>query len=642
MAKQDVVVVGFKLNTPEPPVQALQRVFGIDQDTAKRLIQRLPKAVKRGVSEEEAAHFANALRAIGAKVEVRASTAQAQGAGQPQAPAPAPRTRQATASYDSAPRAAPAAPQPVAPQAAAPVAVQPVATSQPVAVQPVGAQPGGAKPIAAVTPAGKPISVQPAAMPDARPDRARAQTAVLSDFPAPELLAQKPPAAAGGATGVSGGGPASAPNHPTQREFAPQRLPTGPGVDSLVPDVLGQGAAPAEPQPPPAAVELNPSHARAAASENPFASAPAPANAANAAPQTPLTDEEDPFGTPAASDDPLGLGAMPDLGPGAGAGGHPGAPLQESPAMQQPGATGYALGDLPTAKSSAPPPPGDGDADGEDEFSLPPPPNEDLGADLFDMQIERTAFASLDDERQGRKPQGPPPSASSGLELDRESNVPSRPPSRRPVRKKAAAPARPRRKGPSVLPAVLVGAGFAAAVMGTAVYFAFDDLEALGRSLIGAPKRYAQETLDPALVNPTGRMESADEVNERAEAALGSSPAEALTWLGDSTHTFAAGTELAKGIAQRAYAAGSGKVYVAGFPDLERTRARCLILELPTDPMERKTARKLEVVADTMDMGSLVAVAASALDGMLDSVQDAQLRTPDVGQEYLAICFQGG
>ena len=79
MSKQDVVVVGFKLNTPEPPAKGLQRVFGIDEETAKRLVQRLPKAVKRGADPAEAEKFAQALRSIGAKVEVRPSEPDATG-----------------------------------------------------------------------------------------------------------------------------------------------------------------------------------------------------------------------------------------------------------------------------------------------------------------------------------------------------------------------------------------------------------------------------------------------------------------------------------------------------------------------------------------------------------------------------------
>jgi len=53
------------------PIPGLQRVFGIDQKTAEQIAQNLPRVVKRRVTLEVAAQYAEALREIGAEVQLR-------------------------------------------------------------------------------------------------------------------------------------------------------------------------------------------------------------------------------------------------------------------------------------------------------------------------------------------------------------------------------------------------------------------------------------------------------------------------------------------------------------------------------------------------------------------------------------------
>jgi hypothetical protein len=67
----DVAILGFRLNTSEPPEKALVRVFGIAPETARALLKSFPVLVKRRVPLEVAQQFQEALMAIGARVELR-------------------------------------------------------------------------------------------------------------------------------------------------------------------------------------------------------------------------------------------------------------------------------------------------------------------------------------------------------------------------------------------------------------------------------------------------------------------------------------------------------------------------------------------------------------------------------------------
>jgi hypothetical protein len=71
-------------------VSALQRVFGIDEARANAICQTIPRAVRRNAPPRDADEIAAALRAIGAKVELRPHKGDARGSA-PGAPRPAPR-----------------------------------------------------------------------------------------------------------------------------------------------------------------------------------------------------------------------------------------------------------------------------------------------------------------------------------------------------------------------------------------------------------------------------------------------------------------------------------------------------------------------------------------------------------------------
>ncbi len=73
------------------PVAALQRVFGIDQARAMAIYQTIPRAVRRNAPQRDADEIATALRAIGAKVELRPHKGDVRGSA-PGAPRPAVRS----------------------------------------------------------------------------------------------------------------------------------------------------------------------------------------------------------------------------------------------------------------------------------------------------------------------------------------------------------------------------------------------------------------------------------------------------------------------------------------------------------------------------------------------------------------------
>lgn len=65
----DVVILGFE-ERPESPVLGLQRVFNVDEATARAVLRALPTAAVRRVNRTRAEHFGRALRSIGARVEL--------------------------------------------------------------------------------------------------------------------------------------------------------------------------------------------------------------------------------------------------------------------------------------------------------------------------------------------------------------------------------------------------------------------------------------------------------------------------------------------------------------------------------------------------------------------------------------------
>lgn len=69
MEKVDIIVEGFEPGVSDP-AKGLMHVFGIDQATAQVIVQRVPLAVKRGVTLEAAQPFERALMKLGARVRL--------------------------------------------------------------------------------------------------------------------------------------------------------------------------------------------------------------------------------------------------------------------------------------------------------------------------------------------------------------------------------------------------------------------------------------------------------------------------------------------------------------------------------------------------------------------------------------------
>jgi hypothetical protein len=67
----DVVITGFKLNGRDTPARVLERVLGEPPDSAKALTRSFPAVVRRCLSPVEADPLVLALRAAGARVELR-------------------------------------------------------------------------------------------------------------------------------------------------------------------------------------------------------------------------------------------------------------------------------------------------------------------------------------------------------------------------------------------------------------------------------------------------------------------------------------------------------------------------------------------------------------------------------------------
>jgi hypothetical protein len=116
MGGHDVVILGFRLNGPEAPAKALERLLRVSAGDARAMAKRFPCMAGADLAEAEAEALADQLRAVGARVEVRSRTKQ-----------PAQPEREPIADLGRAPMEPPAPVNPVAhirlPEApAAPVA----------------------------------------------------------------------------------------------------------------------------------------------------------------------------------------------------------------------------------------------------------------------------------------------------------------------------------------------------------------------------------------------------------------------------------------------------------------------------------------------------------------------------------------
>jgi hypothetical protein len=69
----DVVITGFKLNGRESAAKVLERVLGEQPDSAKALAKTFPSVVRHALAPAEADAVVLALRAAGARVELRAA-----------------------------------------------------------------------------------------------------------------------------------------------------------------------------------------------------------------------------------------------------------------------------------------------------------------------------------------------------------------------------------------------------------------------------------------------------------------------------------------------------------------------------------------------------------------------------------------
>ncbi|MGB5813270.1 MAG: hypothetical protein WBG86_22230 [Polyangiales bacterium] len=70
MSSFDVWVMGFETGEV-PPAVRLARAFGLDETSARSLIQNLPRVVRHGLAPRQAGEMRKVLEAIGAEVECR-------------------------------------------------------------------------------------------------------------------------------------------------------------------------------------------------------------------------------------------------------------------------------------------------------------------------------------------------------------------------------------------------------------------------------------------------------------------------------------------------------------------------------------------------------------------------------------------
>lgn len=69
----DIYIRSFQSDRAGTAVAGLARAFGLDQRRARELVQSLPRVVKRRVSAEQVARYAQVLRELGADLELRPS-----------------------------------------------------------------------------------------------------------------------------------------------------------------------------------------------------------------------------------------------------------------------------------------------------------------------------------------------------------------------------------------------------------------------------------------------------------------------------------------------------------------------------------------------------------------------------------------
>lgn len=73
MKRFDIRLEGFDPGAGEPPGEALARLFGMAPQSAERLVQSLPRIVKRDVEDAQAQRILEALQGAGAQVSLEAS-----------------------------------------------------------------------------------------------------------------------------------------------------------------------------------------------------------------------------------------------------------------------------------------------------------------------------------------------------------------------------------------------------------------------------------------------------------------------------------------------------------------------------------------------------------------------------------------
>ena len=118
----DVVILGFDARA-EAPRARLQQAFGVDGETAERILVQLPATVQRSVPRVRAEYFRRALVRIGAAVEVRDLSGELMPMmPSPSLPPPANAPAAAPATVEVAPGWIPPPPSPAAwtPSAGAP------------------------------------------------------------------------------------------------------------------------------------------------------------------------------------------------------------------------------------------------------------------------------------------------------------------------------------------------------------------------------------------------------------------------------------------------------------------------------------------------------------------------------------------
>ena len=146
----------------------------------------------------------------------------------------------------------------------------------------------------------------------------------------------------------------------------------------------------------------------------------------------------------------------------------------------------------------------------------------------------------------------------------------------------------------------------------------------------------------PEHINPATASDDAEELDDMAETLLKGRERDALEWLAAERNRFYVKTGYARGVVRRLHEAGAVRIYAAGITHRAGTLrvARCLVAELPTDPVGRSRIFRIEAATTQPGVADGYDSTRDYLDSAIHSLPRSTSTVPDVGQRHLSLCFQ--